>query len=148
MKPKVLKKSISITEKRYGMAEELMLDDGYVSFSELISVSIMQMHRKRFPSYGGGSTIKKQIREQKKEQTKESVELEAATDFCTRLDGKIIDIDGQKYCEYDTYNRDVIYEQVIAIESLGEYLIENQYAPDRKTVEELLAKKNEDGKTE
>jgi len=142
------RKSISFTERMLGMIDEIQDAKGYVSFSDVIHQSIVDMHSKTFPAYvqtkrdsspAGIVKRKDEMKKIKEEQVKEEFLSISAS-----LGGEIIVKGENEFCRYYTYTGKQRYLQEIPLNTLTSDLIKNQFYPNKEKVEKL----QQEGKTE
>jgi Arc/MetJ-type ribon-helix-helix transcriptional regulator len=131
--------------------EELLLDSGFNSRSEVIRVAVDALHIKRFPRYGntGGSSIpltaeQKVLRDQEEKKAKEDLFIERQKAICQLLEGEVVEKDGNISCRYYNYAFKKRYLQETPIRMLSNDMVKNQYSPSKEKVQKFQEEKQTD----
>lgn len=136
-------KLITFTERQIEMANEIMAELGYNSFSQVVQQALIDKYQRTFPNYiKSGAKEEPVDRAQRKEQekvAKKDIVLEGYRDIARRLGGTLVtdDTGGNEACIYYTYTGKKRYEQRVPLNQLSEDLIKTQYQPNRAAVEKL-----------
>lgn len=137
--------SISLTERAEKMVEEIMVEEPYGTLSEVCRAGIALLHkdisRKEFYRGKGANKVSPEDRAMENKDREEREKLLIVDD----LEGQVLErADGSKVCVYYTYIGKKRYEQKVSLGLLNKNMVNNQYTPSRKAVEQI----RKDGKAE
>lgn len=145
---KLTRKTFLCTDKQIGMLNFLKNEHGVKTDTGIFDMALSALYKKstgygRDPLYSEDEKIVQNV--EKKAKLKDAAQ---ALKDKPKIDRCLIDLkgdivtnpDGTKVCNYFTHDVNKSYEQSIPLHQCGEYLLDNQFLPDRETV--LKARKD------
>lgn len=127
--------SFLVSERTAQMIEEIKVEKGFTTATQVFIAAIAELHRKALPAYAQGFRGPSEPKLSKEESSRRE-----GLRICKELDGRV---DGN-HCVYYKYAGKARYEQKIPLNLLSDEMVRTQYSPNRARIEELRAAKMTD----
>jgi len=141
--------TVRFSNRTLEMIKQVQEELGYTTMTSVIQQAVIMFHTKTFPSYTLGKKMSvddKIDMKEKMAENKKKKEVENMTLICDSLGGEVVDKGGIPFCVYHNYSNAKRYEQEIPLDMLTPDLVDRQYFPSKKKVEQLQKDKKVDYK--
>lgn len=126
------------------MVDEMQQQLGYPTFTSVVTSAIIEKYRKTFPGYVSKVRIdpksgapERNLSHNERRGAKKNKERERLIGICESLEGKLSKEGETDICIFYKYSKKNRYEVKMNLFNLHSDLQDQQYYPDRETVEKL-----------